>query len=219
MNTIPINTISEIKYLRKRGFSVPEISRKLDLSKSTVFRYIRGAPISPLYYKRWLNRRNASKIISERNWATAYQMAEKRISKITDKDLILVATCLYWAEGAKKDFTFSNTDAEMVKIFVHILKRVFGVENQDLKISLRIYEDLNKKVCLKHWSKITGIELNQNTSIDILKGAKRGKLQYGMCRIRVKKGGLLLKEFSAIIDRIISLAAAPRSSMDRTGIS
>ena len=121
---------------------------------------------------------------------------------------------LYWAEGAKRDFTFSNTDAEMIKIFVYILKKVFRIKDEDLKISLRIYEDLDKNTCLRYWSKITGIKLGKNTSIDVLKGKKKGKLEYGMCRIRAKKSGLLLKEFFAIIKRVINLTS-PHSSMDK----
>ena len=81
---------------------------------------------------------------------------------------------------------------------------------------MRIYEDLNRNSCLKHWSKITGIQLNNETSIYVLNGSKQGKLQYGMCRIRVKKGGLLLKKFFAIINRLEYLTESPRSSTDRT---
>ena len=121
---------------------------------------------------------------------------------------------LYWAEGAKRDFTFLNTDAEMIRIFVYILRKVFKIKDEELKISLRIYEDLDKKTCLRYWSKIIGIRLEINTSVDILKGAKKGKLEYGMRRIRAKKSGLLLNEFFAIIKRVINLTS-PHSSMDK----
>ncbi len=198
MRSLDDKIISRIKNLRREGFSIPEISRKLGCSKSTALRYAKSVIISPSHYERWLNRRNASKIISENNWINAYRKAESRIGSITDRDLALVAASLYWAEGAKKDFTFSNTDADMIRVFIRILKKVFGVIDQDIKISLRIYEDLDKNVCLKYWSGITGIKLDKNTSVDILFGKKKGKLQYGMCRIRIRKGGLLLKEFYAM---------------------
>lgn len=208
-------TILEIKNLRKKGFSIPEISRECNRPKSTVSRHIKGVRILSRYYQRWLSRRNASKIISERNWQLADKKAKQLIDVITEKDLILMGISLYWAEGAKRDFTFSNTDAEMIRIFVYVLRKVFGIKDKDLKISLRIYEDLNKKTCLHYWSGIVGIKLGINTSVDILKGTKKGKLKYGMCRIRAKKSGLLLKEFFAIIKRVTSLTS-PRSSTDRT---
>lgn len=42
----------------------------------------------------------------------------------------------------------------------------------------------------------------------ILKGKKKGKLEYGMCRIRVTKGGYLLKLLHALED-IIKNNSAP----------
>lgn len=214
MRLNPYN-ILKIRTLRKKGYSVPEISRQYRFSKSTVLRHIEGVKISPQYYQRWLNRRNASKIISERNWSIASQKAEQRIGYLTEKDLAIVGASLYWAEGSKRDFSFSNTDPEMIKVFIYILRKIFRVSKEDLKISLRIYEDLDKNICLRHWSNITGVKLDSKTSIDILKGSKNGKLVYGMCRIRVKKGGLLLNELFSIVKRIDSLIS-PHSLTDKT---
>ena len=205
MRAIPEQKIARIRQLRTQGFSIPEISHELDQSKSTVFRYIQGVEIAPIYRKRWLDRRNASKIISTRNWIAARIKAERAVSELSDKELTLIGVSLYWAEGAKKDFMFSNTDPEMIRVFLAILRKIFRVKDDDIKISLRIYEDLDRNACLKYWSMITGAELDQDTSIDILRGSKNGKLKYGMCRVRVKKGGLLLKEFSAIMGRMIGL--------------
>ena len=207
-------TAAKITNLRKQGFSIPEISRGCGVSKSTALRYAHKVKILPRYYSRWLERRNASKIISERNWEIAFDKARKLISPLSEKHLAILAASLYWAEGAKKDFSFLNSDAEMIKIFISILRRVFQVKNADLKISIRIYEDLDRKKCLNYWSKITGIKLGGQTSIEVLRGSRGGKLKYGMCRIRVKKGGLLLKQFSAII-REVSKFLSPRSSTDR----
>jgi len=197
--------VSKIKGLRRRGRSIPEISTLLAIPKSTVHRYVRNVDVSIGYQERLLARRNASKIISQRNWDFARQKAKSRLGGLSEKELALIAVCLYWAEGAKRDFTFSNTDPRMVKVFITILKKVFDIKKERLQISLRIYEDLDKTKCLKFWSKVTGMVLDKNTSVNILKGMKSGKLQYGMCRVRLRKGGLLLKEFSAIIDRIIEL--------------
>ncbi|TSC80784.1 MAG: Uncharacterized protein G01um101429_93 [Parcubacteria group bacterium Gr01-1014_29] len=124
---------------------------------------------------------------------------------LTRKDLALIATSLYWAEGSKKDFGLSNTDPDLIRLFLYTLRTTFGIQNSDLKISVRIYEDLNKKNCLKFWSEVTGIKLGKETSVNVLKGKKKGKLKYGMCRVRVKKGGLLLKEIFCIIKRLNQL--------------
>ena len=195
-------TTYKIKKLRKRGLSIPEISRELSVPRGTISRHIQGVKILPQYYPRWLERRNASKIISERNWDIATQKAKALFSSLTLRELALIGATLYWGEGSKRDFGLSNTDPELIRIFIYVLKIVWGVQEKDLKISLRLYEDLNKKDCLRYWSKIVGVKLNNKTSINILQGSKQGKLKYGMCRIRVKKGGWLLKEIVSINKRV-----------------
>jgi hypothetical protein len=190
---------------RQQGLSIPEISRLHLVPKSTVLRWVKDVRILPKYHARWLERRNASKIISKKNWELATTRADTLIKRIDDHMLALVAATLYWAEGSKKDFSISNTDPVMIKTFLNILRKVFSVKDDDIKVSLRIYEDLDKKACLKFWSEITKVTLDERTSINVLKGSKRGKLKYGMCRVRVRKGGLLLKEFFAIINRVDKL--------------
>lgn len=194
--------LSQIKYLRSRGYSVPEISKIVGISKSTVLRHIEGVKILLRYRARWLARRNASKIISERNWSLAYQEAEKVTKVISKRDLLLIIASLYWGEGAKADLSFCNTDPNMIRVFMHAMRRVFNIQNDDFKVSIRIYEDLDENECIRFWSKIVGIPLKGRVSINVLKGSKQGKLKYGMCRVRIKRGGLILKRISAIIKKV-----------------
>lgn len=201
---LPIDTIRKIKFLRRRGYSIPEISKECRISRSTALRYTKNIKIIPKYLKRWEERRNASKIISERKWAIAKKNAEQLIKSLGRKNLILIGTMLYWAEGAKKDFSFSNTDPKMIRVFLFILRKFFDIKNDNMKISIRIFKDLNKKRCSNFWSKLVGFP-KEKITFNILEGSKKGKLKYGMCRIRIKKGGLLLKKFSAIIDKIDQL--------------
>jgi hypothetical protein len=67
-----------------------------------------------------------------------------------------------------------------------------------LRISVRIYEDLDREICLDFWSKVVGIEKEKFVNVNILPGKKQGKLLYGMCRVRVTKGAPLLKEIVGI---------------------
>lgn len=198
--------IKRITYLRQHGYSIPEISRECSLPKSTVSRYVKEVKILPDYYQRWLTRRNASKIMSEKNWQAATAKAMLMIDGISKKELVLIVAMLYWAEGSKRDLCFSNSDPRMIRIFVSIIRDVFNVSESDIIVSLRIYNNLQKQSCLQYWSDVTGLELNEHTSVDVLVGSKEGKLQYGMCRVRVRKGGLLLKELFSIINRVVALA-------------
>lgn len=51
---------------------------------------------------------------------------------------------------------------------------------------------------IRYWAQIIGIPSNRILNVNILKGKKRGKLQYGMCRVRVTKGGNYLKLLQSV---------------------
>ena len=167
----------------------------------------RGANL-PEHINRWLQRRNASQIISEKQLNLANQKAIGLVSKLNDESLALTCAALYWAEGAKKDFSFTNSDPEMIKVFIVCIKRLFNVNNEDVRISIRMYEGMDRGDSIDFWSKIVGFELKNNVSINIVKGRKVGKLKYGMCRVRVKKAGLLLKTLFAINKRVSNIISS-----------
>jgi hypothetical protein len=207
--SISIEKANQIRYLRERGNSIPEIHRLLKVSKSTVFRHCKNIQILPEYQQRWLDRRNASKIISDKAWEMAHKASADLLSSISDKELKILGAALYWAEGAKKQFNFINSDPDMIRLFMHILLYVFKVPVEFIKISIRLFEDISIPKAIEFWANITQIKLDNKTEINLIKGSKNGKLPYGMCRIRVKKGGLLLKNIFAINKRVISMVSDP----------
>ncbi|MBU6431339.1 hypothetical protein KGQ29_03120 [Patescibacteria group bacterium] len=112
-------------------------------------------------------------------------------------------SALYWSEGNKKDFNLINSDPDLIKVFVKGLRGLFGVSPDRFRISIRIYEDLDKVKCLNFWSRITKVPVQKFVSVNVLKGKKKGKLDNGMCRVRVEKAGSLLKYMLAIRDEVI----------------
>jgi len=197
--------IRKIKTLRKRGFSLSEIRKETKLGHGTVHRYTKDVQILPRYQKAWLAKRGGSskrkKIAEER----AMSDAKKIISSLSGKEKTIFLSALYWGEGNKTDFILSNSDPDLIGVFVKGLREVFKISNNNLRVSIRIYEDLNKNECLRFWSKIVGIKPEEFLSVNVLKGKKKGKLSYGMCRIRVKRGVNMLKYITAIKKEIIKL--------------
>jgi hypothetical protein len=131
--------------------------------------------------------------------------AKKIISSLSEKEKMIFLSALYWGEGNKTDFILSNSDPDLIGVFVKGLREVFKISNNNLRVSIRIYEDLNKNDCLRFWSKVVGIKPKEFLSVNVLRGKKKGKLSYGMCRIRVKKGMNMLKYITAIKKEIIKL--------------
>ena len=214
MKRIKPGVISYMKELRTSGHSVPEISRITQTAKSSVLRHIKDTPIAREHMRRWLDRKRTAQILCMKRWDDASIRASTMVKDLTDRELYLIGASLYWAGGSKKDFSFANTDGDLVKIFISSLMKTYGVKSDDIFVSIRVYDDLIISDCLKYWSKITGKKLGRETKINVLTGKKHGKLKYGMCRIRVRNGGNLLKLFHSLKEQIAG--TCPRSSMDRT---
>ncbi|TSC89516.1 MAG: hypothetical protein G01um10143_6 [Parcubacteria group bacterium Gr01-1014_3] len=194
---------AKIIELRKTGHSIPEISRAVNRSKSVIFLYVKGVAILPEFQSIYKAKQGASQQRSKRLWEDAKKQARHLINRVTARDAILLAASLYWGEGTKKDFSFINSDPDMIKVFVKTLE-ILGIEKKRLKITLRIYEDLNSNVVSRFWASVLDISEKMISNINILHGKKSGKLKYGMCRIRVTKGGPYLKLLQSAIDIIKS---------------
>lgn len=199
---ISLEKINLMKKLRSEGWSLPEIHKKVGCGYGSVFRHIRDTQISPLFIDKWRGKWGGSIKRKEEREKIAYKKAEKEILCLTTKEKLLFMTALYWGEGGKKDFNFSNTDPEMIRVFVNSLKEIFKIDQKDIRASIRIYEDLDRDKCLNHWSNVTGIPVKEFVSVDVLKGKKFGKLAYGLCRIRIIKGGNVLKYLLALNRRV-----------------
>lgn len=201
---IDLGTITKIKMLRAHGHSVPEISKLVLASKTSVLRYITGVQILPEYLAEWSGKRGGSrrrKLIQERQ---AFEDGKDLVSIPSQKEKMLYMAALYWAEGSKGDFGLSNTDPELIRIFVNGLREVYGITDDRMRISVRIYEDLDREQCLDFWSKVVGIDKAKFVNVNVLSGKKKGKLLYGMCRVRVTKGAFLLKKIIGINKAMVS---------------
>ena len=200
--------INRIVRLRERGYSLPEIRRATSHGSGTVLKYIQGIEILPEFKELWKDKRKSSVFRMIQEQKKAREKAKKLIKKIGKKEKALIAACLYWAEGAKRDFNLTNTDPSLIKTFISCLKEL-GVKKERLSINLRIYEDLDKEKACNFWSKIVGIPKEKIMYVNVLKGKKKGKLKYGMCRLRIIKGAYFLKLLDNLSEIIKTNATAP----------
>lgn len=200
--------IKRIVFLRERGHSLPEIRRLTSHSNGTVFKYIQGVEILPEFRELWKNKRRSSTARMIKEHAKALTHARKLVKKLNKKEKIIIAACLYWAEGEKRDLSLSNTDPKLIRVFIECLD-ILGVGKDNLRITIRTYEDLDRKTVINFWAKVIGIPPRQIINVNVLKGKKKGKLKYGMCRVRVTKGGYLLKILHSITDLVYENTVKP----------
>lgn len=200
MNGKPITKeeIGQMTELRSHGFSVPEIAHTIKRGKSTVLRYIANITVLPQYKSVLEAKQKTSKTRSVAAWNLAMEQAKNFVSNFDKRSRILIATMLYWGEGAKRDFSFMNSDPNMVRVFVSCLREL-GITKENITISIRIYEGMSKRNVVHFWTKLLTINFDQVVAVHVIRGKKKGKLKYGMCRVRVVRGGLYLKLIQSII--------------------
>ncbi len=188
----------KIKAMRQHGHSLPEISNELRVSRTSVLRYMKGVEILPEYLSEWAGKRGGSKKKRLLKEAQALEEGKIFLGKLSKRDKMLFLSALYWAEGTKKDFNLPNTDPNLVRVFVDFMRDVFELKNDQFYINVRLYEDLDKEKCLAFWSEVVRIPKENLKGVNILPGKKKGKLEYGMCRVRIARGGDLLKKIMGL---------------------
>jgi hypothetical protein len=148
------------------------------------------------------SQQGGSKAKSINEWSLAKTKASKLMhDELTLTNALYLLAGLYWGEGDKREVSLINSDPELIKCFVDCLSYI-GVKKYKLKISLRLYADLDKQECLKFWSSLLQIDEASIKISEILSGNKSGKLKYGMCRVRVAKSGQYFKLIMSIINEV-----------------
>lgn len=201
--TTPSEKINKIKYLRSRGYTIPEICQKTGVPKTTVFRYAQPVKILDKYVQIFTSKRGGTRRIKLEKEKKALKDAKKIINNLNYKEKLIFLSALYWGEGTKRDFSLTNTDPDLIRVFVHFTRDVLGISKEELRPSIRIYEDLDKEICLAFWASVIGIPKENFVNVNILPGKKKGKLKYGMCRLRISKGGDHLKRIVAVNKAIV----------------
>jgi transcriptional regulator with XRE-family HTH domain len=200
----PEHTVKKIRILRSKGQSINEISAIIGKSKSVVSRYIQGVRVLPEYVDILRVKQGGSKVRAKIHWAEKKEEARILITDITRREWLLILASLYWGEGTKKELNIVNSDPTMLRVVVHCLREL-GIPTMDFRATLRIYGDLDKQNAIKFWSQAIGIPVECFINVNVLQGKKDGKLPYGMCRLRVLKGGKYFKLLMSLIERIKEL--------------
>ncbi len=158
--------------LRKKGKSYNEINRILGVPKSTLSLWLKDVRMSPEIEKKFWSktRKRWSKSITDFNKKRSkiakdktekrQQTAMKDIGSLSERELLLVGSALYWAEGAKKDrwaLQFTNSDPNMIKIMMKFLEVICGVSRLKVKATVQIHPNVTSAKAINYWSKTAGI--------------------------------------------------------------
>lgn len=203
--------------LRKRGFGINEISKRLGIGKNTISLWCRGIELTKeqkdkfkrrveklarIHHRQAMERRikeNQNKI------ASIEASAKKEIGRISQRETFLMGIALYWAEGFKhpqeKALGFSNSDPRLVRFYVNWLRGSLRVDLSDISLRVTTNISLRKRVrdFERFWSALLKIPQSQFTKPFFQRTKQKkvypkGRRYYGVLRIRVRKSSLLFKK-------------------------
>lgn len=181
----------------KQGKSMSDIATILNVSLDSVVYFMR---------KYNIQRRTSaeSNVINFINKKPTFK--KKKVSKNT-RELESIIAMLYWGEGYKgsverpsKIVDFTNSDPEMIRLFLFTLRNLYDVDEKKFRIQLYCYSDQNLKGLIRFWSGLTSIPKEQFIKPFIRNdfNNKSRKMVYGMVHIRYQDKKLLLEIMNLI---------------------
>lgn len=196
--------------LRKQGKTYNEINRLLDIPKSTLSEWFKGLKISSRIKRRlwtsnqrkWAesitnyNKKRALDILNKAN--ETQQKISKEIGKLTRRELMLIGTALYWAEGNKKErwrLRFSNSEPAIITLIMRFFREVCKVKEDKFIAKIHIYPNISEKIAKTFWSKVTYISTDQfrKSLFSISRSSKLKRpfntLPYGTIHVDVSEAG------------------------------
>lgn len=177
---------SQAVLLRKKGFSVKEISKAVGVSKGTASLWLRDVSLSPTAQKRLLLRITAGQLQSAR---VKKERVQKHIDQLSENALAMlsrtvltkahreiICSLLYVCEGSKDMHgivVFVNSDPLLVRLFMQLFTESFPVDRRKFRLCLHLHNYHNVEKEKVFWSRITGIPLSQFTKPFIKTNAGR----------------------------------------------
>lgn len=187
MNRLSKERHEHLVTLRKQGKSIPEISRETGTPITTVQRHIKGIKVPCEFQKILRERQGGSKERAKGLRSNVAESVKKLLGNISRRDYLFLLIGLYWGEGTKRDFSVINSDPLLIQTLIHCLK-IFGISKNRFSVSLRVHTEISTSEAKAFWAQTTGLPKQIIERIEIIEGKKKGKLPYGMCRIRIKSG-------------------------------
>ncbi|MBY0110649.1 hypothetical protein K2Y00_01440 [Patescibacteria group bacterium] len=203
MNKLPQSIHRQLVNLRMNGKSIPEISRETGIAKTTVQRHIKSVVVPEKFREALKQKQGGSKQRAAALREHITNEARALVGAISKRDLLLLLVALYWGEGTKRDFSIINSDPALIQTFICSL-RAIGISKERLSISIRTHTDVAVTPAKVYWARTIGMPLKSIKRVEIIEGKKKGKLPYGMCRVRVISGirdRLLIQSIISLIGK------------------
>ncbi len=214
----------EAKDMREKGFSLSEISKKLNITKSTLSLWCKDIILTEsailkiktkgklksvrglLRYSELKRRERIDRNILQK------QEGAEMVANLSNRDIFMVGLGLYWGEGYKEsngEMGFTNSSSVMINFYIKWLN-LFKVSKDDLIFRLTInnfFKNYEKDI-KSFWINYLNIKENQFSKTTIIKtnlkkASVKNKEKYkGILRVKVRRGLSLKNKILGAIDYI-----------------
>jgi len=159
--------------LRKKGYSLQEISHVLEISKSTVSLWVRGLKLDFVAQKRLETLKVKAKMMAEKRWDKYRNTRNLEVEKIAKKVVAgtnlsqdnnqIYLAILFWTEGSKNlgNVSFMNSDPVMISLFIKLLRLSFPLDESKFRVLLHLHEYHDETIMKRYWSGVTNVPLDQ----------------------------------------------------------
>lgn len=194
--------------LRLAGKTYDEIVAELGVSKSSVSLWVRDLPRPK---PRWVDvermQQMHDRLMEQRRGQEGERQrltddAVRDVGELSDRELLLVGTALYWAEGQKSKsysrrewLSFINSDPRMIHVFVRWLE-ILGVGRDRFSCTVCIHDTADVAEATRYWAAIVGIPPERFRKPSIKKhnpDTNRITRGWGCLRIHVTRSAALYR--------------------------
>lgn len=205
--------------LRKQGKTYGEILKEVPVAKSTLSLWLREVGLSKPQVQRITEKKRASQLKGAkarrdervRSSNEIFERSEKEVGIISPRELWLMGTMLYWAEGSKeKDWghsqgvQFINSDSKMIVVFIRWLLDILYISPENIIFRISIHENSVNKIdeVKSFWSTVTGFPLECFDRVQYKRHNPKtirkniGNMYNGCLCISVKKSTNLLRQIT-----------------------
>jgi len=182
-----------IKLRTEKRLSNQEIADRLNVSYSTVQKWVQGHPLTK------------QEVIQKIRFSAKKpnpEFTEKKKLSEKEKALKYFGLGLYAGEGEKtrNGVGICNSDPRVIIGFLRFLRVLYKINERRLRAALQLKDFHDIRKITRYWSKLTGIPAGQFGQPVITKSnpKKDGKIYLGTCRVRYSDHTLLKRILSLI---------------------
>lgn len=191
--------------LRRQGLSYSEILQKVPVAKSTLSVWLRNIGIAKEHKQRFTEKRKLAQLKAQeacreiriKKETTIIASAKKEVGTISKRELWIIGTVLYWAEGTKQKqhnvsqkVSFNNSDPKMALLFNRWVQEICLRKKSDLTYSIYIHRTADKETARKFWEKLLHTNIDKIYFKSHNPKTNRKNINadyYGLLRIDIKK--------------------------------